>query len=55
MLSTSFGEEVSWDYLCYVRMHPTKTVMQNGDYWFHAKEQMRFLDEWIMSEIRGRK
>lgn len=26
------------------------TVMQNGEHWFHTKEQMRFLDRWIMEE-----
>ena len=23
------------------------TVMENGEHWFHTKEQMTFLDEWI--------
>lgn len=23
------------------------TVMENGEHWFHTKEQMAFLDEWI--------
>lgn len=23
------------------------TVMKNGEHWFHTKEQMRFLDNWI--------
>ena len=80
LISTSFGEELSWDYLCYVREHPIKwtvstailygsndnltpyetiktfseahnatlTLMQNGKHWFHTKEQMCFLDEWIL-------
>ena len=26
------------------------TVMQNGEHWFHTKEQMRFLDRWITEE-----
>ena len=23
------------------------TVMKNGEHWFHTKEQMQFLDDWI--------
>ncbi|MBR4172868.1 MAG: alpha/beta hydrolase [Clostridia bacterium] len=23
------------------------TVMENGEHWFHTKEQMRFLDDWM--------
>lgn len=76
---TSFGETLSWEYLCYVRKNPlnwqiptfilygekdhltsletiksfadkTKanlSIMKNGEHWFHTKEQMNFLDEWI--------
>ena len=79
IIPTSFGEDLSWEYLCYVREHPIKwnaptavlyggkdnltsfetvaafaekhnanlTVMENGVHWFHTKEQMRFLDDWI--------
>ncbi len=25
-------------------------VMENGGHWFHTQEEMRFLDEWILSE-----
>ncbi len=25
------------------------TVMKNGEHWFHTEEQMRFLDNWILS------
>ena len=25
----------------------TLTVMDGGEHWFHTKEQMEFLDEWI--------
>ena len=25
------------------------TVMANGEHWFHTDEQMRFLDQWIVS------
>jgi len=78
-IQTTFGEMLSWEYLCYVREHPvlwtvpthilygekdrltsyetisefarktkaTLTVMQNGEHWFHTKEQMDFLDDWI--------
>ncbi len=81
VISTNFGEDLSWDYLCYVRRHPIRwntpteilygkndnltaretvedfarehnaglTVMENGEHWFHTEEQMRFLEEWIMS------
>ena len=27
----------------------TLTVMENGEHWFHTKEQMMFLDNWIKS------
>lgn len=26
------------------------TVMEEGEHWFHTKEQMRFLDTWILRE-----
>ena len=26
----------------------TLTVMQDGEHWFHTKEQMQFLDAWIL-------
>ncbi len=79
IIKTDFGEELSWEYLCYVREHPIKwttpteilygtkdhlvtietmksfserisaglTVMENGEHWFHTKEQMAFLDKWM--------
>lgn len=25
----------------------TLTIMDDGEHWFHTKEQMRFLDEWV--------
>ena len=78
-ISTTFGETLSWKYLCYVREHPISwkiptrilygekdaltsmetikafaeknnaelTVMPGGEHWFHTKEQMQFLDNWI--------
>lgn len=27
----------------------TLTVMENGEHWFHTKEQMEFLDNWLRS------
>ena len=27
------------------------TVMSGGEHWFHTKEQMYFLDNWIKSNI----
>ena len=80
VISTSFGEDLSWEYLQYVRNHRVDnwnvdtcilygekdtftsreimedfarkinaaiTVMENGEHWFHTKEQMQFLDNWI--------
>ena len=29
------------------QVNATLTVMKNGEHWFHTKEQMEFLDEWI--------
>ena len=26
------------------------TVMENGEHWFHTEEQMKFLDEWILTK-----
>ncbi len=84
VICTDFGEDLSWEYLCYVREHPIRwdcptailygsrdnltsyntiksfaeklhadlTVMENGEHWFHTEEQIRFLDEWIISCAR---
>ena len=30
------------------------TVMENGEHWFHTKEQLAFLDEWILSKENRR-
>ncbi len=78
---TGYGDDLSWDYLCYVRRHPIEwkvpteilygeydiltssgtmrafaekhgaglTVMEKGEHWFHTEEQIRFLDDWILS------
>lgn len=27
------------------------TVMKNGEHWFHTKEQLAFLDKWLLSSI----
>ena len=29
------------------RIGSTLTVMENGEHWFHTKEQMDFLSDWI--------
>lgn len=82
-IPTSFGETLSWDYLCFVRENPIKwtapteilyadgdnltarsiidefaqehsagvTVMQNGEHWFHTKEQLEFLCRWERKHI----
>jgi esterase/lipase len=82
-IETSFGETLSWKYLCYVRENPivwnTKTdilyaendnltsyetiskfaketnssltIMEDGEHWFHTKEQLAFLDNWLLSII----
>lgn len=81
VIPVSYGEDLSWEYLCYVREHPVRwkaptailcgsrdpftsldtiaafaerhhaklTVMEGGEHWFHTDEQMRFLDQWIVS------
>ncbi len=83
VISTPFGEDLSWAYLCYVRSHPIcwnvpteilygsgdtltsretvedfvkrhnakLTVMEQGEHWFHTREQMAFLDKWIQSAL----
>lgn len=80
-IQTAADQELSWEYLSWVRRHPIKwtvpteilygesdeltdfetiesfansigarlTVMYGGEHWFHTEEQMRFLDDWIMS------
>ena len=82
VIPVPFGEDLSWDYLCFVRDNPVKwnaatavlygehdaltpvetirafcgargaslTVMPGGEHWFHTKEQMDFLDNWIKKE-----
>ena len=27
------------------------TIMENGEHWFHTKEQMEFLDDWLRHRI----
>jgi len=86
MVSTNFGENLSWEYLTYVRKNPIQwkipteilygendnltsletvsefahahnaklTVMSGGEHWFHTKEQMKFLDGWIESALKGK-
>lgn len=31
--------------------HVSLTVMENGEHWFHTKEQMQFLDNWLKSKL----
>ena len=79
VIPTEFGDDLSWEYLFYVRKHPIQitfpalilygekdalvsyetisafaerwdvplTIMKGGEHWFHTKEQMAFLDQWI--------
>ncbi len=81
IIHTDFGEDLSWEYLCYVKEHPVSwniptdilygsadnltsnetikafaqahhislTIMDGGEHWFHTKEQMQFLDNWIIT------
>lgn len=83
-IATSFGETLSWEYLCYVRDNPIKwgipthilygendnltsfetisafaekigatlDVMAGGEHWFHTKEQMDYLDQWIKNTVK---
>lgn len=83
IIPVDFGDDLSWDYLQYVRNNEicwqvstdilygsadnlqsldtikefclktpsTLTVMDGGEHWFHTKEQMTFLDEWIKKSI----
>ena len=38
----------------FAREHNAKlAVMENGEHWFHTKEQMEFLDNWLKQERRG--
>ena len=82
-IETSFGERLSWRYLCYVRENPIRwnvrtdilyagkdnltsyetvsqfakkanaslTIMENGEHWFHTKEQLDFLNRWLKSHL----
>ena len=83
VISTPFGELLSWEYLSYVRNNPITwnvpssilygkndvitpfkiisdfankinadlTVIENGEHWFHTREQMIFLDNWFKKFI----
>lgn len=86
IISTDFGENLSWEYLTYFRKNPIQwkipteilygendnltsletvsefahahnaklTVMNGGEHWFHTDVQMKFLDEWIESALKGK-
>lgn len=78
-IETSFGQTLSWRYLCYARGNPISawqcptrilygscdnltektvveefakhfgcdlTIMENGEHWFHTKEQLDVLNNW---------
>ncbi|MBQ7172378.1 MAG: alpha/beta hydrolase [Clostridia bacterium] len=79
VIPAPFGEDLSWEYLAYVRTHPIRweaptsilfgardalvpeetvrafaeahgaslTVMEDGEHWFHTKEQLAYLDRWL--------
>lgn len=81
VIPAPFGEDLSWEYLAYVRKHPIRwdaptailygsgdalvpeetvrafagahhaslTVMEDGEHWFHTREQLAFLDRWLLS------
>ena len=83
IIPVEFGDDLSWDYLQYVRNNPVNwnvstnilygskdnlqsidtiskfakgingkvTVMEGGKHWFNTKEQMKFLDNWIKSNM----
>ena len=34
------------------KRHASLTVMENGEHWFHTKEQMQFLDNWIREKSK---
>ena len=82
-IATSFGETLSWEYLCYVRSNPLNwsvptsvlyaekdhlvlretmdafiknhhaelTVMEDGEHWFHTKEQLEVLKKWEVLHV----
>lgn len=38
----------------FVKKHnATLTIMPNGEHWFHTPEQLSFLDQWLMKEIKS--
>ena len=85
VIPVDFGDDLSWDYLQYVRKHKiswtvptdilygsndnmqsldtieefcsnttaTLTIMNGGEHWFHTKEQMDFLDNWIRNSSKA--
>ena len=34
------------------RIGATITVFENGEHWFHDKDQMSFLDQWLLDHLR---
>lgn len=37
------------------RHHAALTVMPGGEHWFHTKEQMDFLDDWLIQRLKKEK
>lgn len=35
------------------KIHAPLTVMKNGEHWFHTKEQMKFLDNWVVKSCEN--
>ncbi len=84
IIPVDFGDDLSWDYLQYVRNNEiswkvstdilygsadnlqsldtmkefcekasaTLTVMDGGEHWFHTKEQMEFLGQWMKKNMK---
>lgn len=34
------------------RIGATVTIFENGEHWFHDKDQMSFLDQWLLDHLR---
>ena len=49
ILYGSNDNQISFDTVSdFAKKHnATLTVMEGGEHWFHTKEQMRFLDDWV--------
>ena len=47
--TVEFTDEKNNDFAA--RQGSVVTVMKNGEHWFHTKEQLEFLDKWLLSSI----